>query len=37
MGGSGSGRWNYYQKKRTTEECWILDVASLPRSILAGL
>ena len=29
MGGSGSGRWNYYQKKRTSEECWTLDVADL--------
>jgi hypothetical protein len=36
MGGSGSGRWNYYQKKRTTEECWTLNVADLPCGHLDG-
>jgi hypothetical protein len=36
MGGSGSGRWNHHEKKRTTEECWALDVADLPRGTLDG-
>ena len=31
MGGNGSGRWSMHQKKRTTEECWALDVADLPQ------
>jgi hypothetical protein len=34
MGSSGSGRWKYHEKKRTTEECWALDVADLPRGTL---
>jgi hypothetical protein len=33
MGGNGSGRWSMHQKKRTTEECWVLDVADLPRGM----
>jgi hypothetical protein len=36
MGGSGSGRWNYREKKRTTEECWALDVANLQWGTLDG-
>jgi hypothetical protein len=36
MGSSGSGRWKYHEKKRTTEECWALDVAKLPRGMLDG-
>jgi hypothetical protein len=36
MGGSGSGRWKYHKKKRTTEECWALEVADLPRDLLNG-
>ena len=36
MGGSGSERWNYHEKKRTTEECWALDLADLPRDTLDG-
>lgn len=36
MGSSGSGRWNYQEKKRTTEECWALDVANLPLEMLDG-
>ncbi len=35
MGGSGSGRWKYHEKKRTTEVCWTLDVADLPQGTLA--
>ena len=30
MGGSGSGRWNHHEKRRTVEESWTLDVAGLP-------
>jgi hypothetical protein len=30
VGGSGSGRWNDHEKKRTVEESWTLDVAGLP-------
>ncbi len=26
MGGFGSGRWKYYAKKRTVEDCWVLDL-----------
>ncbi len=26
MGGFGSGRWNQHTKKRTVEDCWILDL-----------
>jgi hypothetical protein len=30
MGGFGSGRWNNYsKKKRTVEDCWILDLADI--------
>jgi hypothetical protein len=36
MGGSGSGRWNYHEKKLTTEECWALDVANLQWGTLDG-
>jgi hypothetical protein len=36
MVGSGSGRWNYHEKKRTTENCWALEVADLPRGTLDG-
>ena len=24
MGGTGSGRWSYHDKKRTVEECWAM-------------
>jgi hypothetical protein len=30
VGGSGSGRWNHHEKRRTVEESWTLDVAGLP-------
>lgn len=30
MGGFGSGRWNNYSKKRTVEDCWMIDLASFP-------
>jgi len=29
VGGSGSGRWNHHEKRRTVEESWTLDVAGL--------
>ncbi len=29
MGGFGSGRWNNYAKKRTVEDCWVLDLADI--------
>lgn len=34
MGGSGSGRWEYYQRKRRVEECLVLDVNRLVREDL---
>ena len=30
MGGSGSGRWNDHEKRRTVEKSWTLDVSGLP-------
>ena len=30
MGGFGSGRWDNYAKKRTVEDCWILDLDEVP-------
>jgi hypothetical protein len=36
MGASGSGRWNYHEKKLTTEECWALNVANLQWGTLDG-
>ena len=30
MGGSGSGRWDNHEKRRTVEESWTLDVGGLP-------
>jgi hypothetical protein len=36
MGGSGSGRWKYHNKKLTTEECWALEVADLPQDTVDG-
>jgi hypothetical protein len=29
MGGEGSGRWNDYEKRRTVEQSWTLDIATL--------
>src|SRR5919112_1758092 len=29
MGGYGSGRWNQHTKKRTVEDCWVLDLADI--------
>ncbi len=33
MGGSGSGRWTYHDKKRTVEECWAIDVSDVARVV----
>ncbi len=33
MGGSGSGRWTYHDKKRTVEECWAMGVSDVARVI----
>ena len=30
MGSFGSGRWNNYAKKRTVEDCWILNLTEIP-------
>ncbi len=29
MGGTGSGRWNYHNKKRTVEECWTISISEV--------
>jgi hypothetical protein len=29
MGGDGSGRWNYHEKRRTVEDTWTLDISAL--------
>jgi hypothetical protein len=29
MGGEGSGRWNDYEKRRTVEDAWTLDITAL--------
>ena len=31
MGGTGSGRWTYYDKKRTVEECWAMSISEVER------
>ena len=31
MGGTGSGRWNYHNKKRTVEECWAMSISEVDR------
>ncbi len=33
MGGSGSGRWTYHDKKRTVEECWAIDISEVARIV----
>ncbi len=33
MGGTGSGRWTYHDKKRTVEECWAMGVSDVARVI----
>ena len=31
MGGTGSGRWTYYEKQRTVEECWAMSISEVDR------
>ena len=31
MGGTGSGRWTYYDKKRTVEVCWAMSISEVDR------
>ncbi len=31
MGGTGSGRWTYHDKKRTDEECWAMSISEVGR------
>ncbi len=33
MGGAGSGRWTYHDKKRTVEECWAIDICAMVRAV----
>lgn len=33
MGGTGSGRWTYYNKKCTVEECWAIGISEIARII----
>lgn len=33
MGGTGSGRWTYHDKKRTVEECWTISISDVARAI----
>jgi len=33
MGGTGSGRWSYHDKRRTVEECWAIDVSDVVRVV----
>jgi hypothetical protein len=33
MGGTGSGRWSYYDKKRTVEECWTMSISEVDRVV----
>ena len=31
MGGTGSGRWTYHNRKRTVEECWAMSIFEVDR------
>ena len=31
MGGTGSGRWTYHDKKQTVEECWVIGISEVAR------
>ena len=31
MGGTGSGRWTYHEKRRTVEECWAMSISEVER------
>jgi hypothetical protein len=36
MGGTGSGRWTYHDKKQTVEECWAIDISDVARAVDAS-
>ena len=33
MGGTGSGRWTYHEKRRTVEECWAMSISEVGRIV----
>ncbi len=33
MGGTGSGRWIYHDKKTTVEECWAITISEVARAV----
>ncbi len=33
MGGTGSGRWTYHEKKKTVEGCWSISISQIARTI----
>lgn len=33
MGGTGSGRWTYHDKKTTVEECWAIGISEIARRV----
>ena len=33
MGGTGSGRWIYHDKKTTVEECWAITISEVARAL----
>ncbi len=33
MGGTGSGRWTYHNKRQAVEECWAIDVSDVVRVV----
>ena len=33
MGGTGSGRWTYHDKRRTVEECWAMSISEVDRVV----
>src|SRR5829696_5935353 len=33
MGGTGSGRWNYHNRKRTVEECWAISISEVAQVV----
>ena len=33
MGGTGSGRWTFHDKKQTVEECWAMSISEVARLV----
>jgi hypothetical protein len=33
MGGTGSGRWTYHDKRRTVDECWAISVSEVAQVV----